>query len=147
MNMNIKFMQQALDIAAKSGSDIPVGAVIVKNGEIIACKHNEKELLNDVTAHAEIAAIREASKELGNWRLGGCDIYVTLEPCPMCAWALMQSRVDNIYFGSYDSIYGAFSVFPDMFNKSQSKLSYKGGIMEQECDNLLRHYFETMREK
>lgn len=144
--MNIKFMQDALDIAAKSGIDIPVGAVIVKNGEIIARKHNEKELLNDATAHAEIAAIREASKELGNWRLGGCDIYVTLEPCPMCAWALIQSRVDNIYFGSYDYIYGAFSVFPEMFNKSQSKSSYKGGIMELECDNLLKHYFETMRE-
>lgn len=144
--MNINFMQNAIEIAQKSGMDIPVGAVIVFDGKIIAQAHNKKESQNDVTAHAEIIALREASQCLRNWRLNGCDIYVTLEPCPMCAWALMQSRVENIYFGSFDNLYGAFSVLPDMEKISNSKLKYKGGIMEQECDALLKGYFEEMRE-
>lgn len=144
--MNKKFMQKALDIAEKSGNDIPVGALIVKDGVVVSSAHNEKELLQDVTAHAEILAIRKASKELGSWRLNGCDLYVTLEPCPMCAWAAFQSRIDNIYFGSYDTVYGAFSTFKELYQKSNSKLNVKGGIMELECDNLLHKYFERMRE-
>lgn len=144
--MNINFMQNAIEIAQKSGIDIPVGAVIVFDGKIIAQAHNKKESQHDVTAHAEIIALREASQCLRNWRLNGCDIYVTLEPCPMCAWALMQSRVENIYFGSFDNLYGAFSVLPDMERIANSKLKYKGGIMEQECDALLKGYFEKMRE-
>lgn len=145
--MNKKFMQQSIDIAEKSGDDIPVGALIVKDGVVVSRAHNEKERLNDVSAHAEILAIRKASKELGRWRLNGCDLYVTLEPCPMCAWAAFQARINNIYFGSYDTVYGAFSVFGELFQKSGSKLNVKGGIMELECDNLLNSYFERMREK
>ncbi len=143
--MNTFFMQKALEIAAKSGKDIPVGAVIVKDGEILAFCHNEKELRKDVTAHAEILAIREASEKITSWRLNGCDMYVTLEPCPMCAWAIMQSRIENLYFGSFDNLYGAFSVLDDYKGLLNSKLIIKGGIMESECDALLKNYFEMVR--
>lgn len=138
-------MQEALNIAKLSGKDIPVGAVIVKDDKIIAKFHNEKEIRNDVTAHAEILTLREASELLANWRLSGCDMYVTLEPCPMCAWAVMQSRIDNLYFGSYDNLYGAFSCFPELLKLYNSKMNHKGGIMEQECDQVLNDYFERMR--
>ena len=140
-------MQKALQVAAKSGRDIPVGAVIVKNGRIIAQAHNEKESKNDATAHAEILAIRAASRELNSWRLNGCDLYVTLEPCPMCMWAIIQSRIENLYFGSYDTLFGAISTIPQMLSITGSNLKYKGGIMEQECNELLDNYFKTIRER
>ena len=143
--MNTEFMSKALEIAQKSGSDIPVGAVIVKNNKILAQFHNEKEKRNDATAHAEILAIKEASKNLEEWRLRGCDMYVTLEPCPMCAWAILQSRIDNLYFGAYDNVYGAFSVLPELWTIANSKINVKGGIMESKCKKLLDEYFEKMR--
>ena len=102
------FMSISINEAKKSGRDVPVGAVVVKNGDVIATAHNERELDNDVTSHAEILAIRKAEQVLGNWRLDDCDLYVTLEPCPMCGWAILQSRIKNVYFGSYDTNYGAF---------------------------------------
>ena len=144
--MNILFMQKAIDIAANSGNDIPVGAIIVRDGEIIAMAHNLKESLNDVSAHAEILAIREAAQKLGNWRLNGCDIYVTLEPCPMCLWAILQSRIDNLYFGSYDLVYGGISSSANcLLTLSKCKISIKGGILSVECDKLLNNYFESIR--
>lgn len=143
--MNIKFMQKALEIAEKSGIDIPIGAVIVKDNEILAKFHNEKEARNDATAHAEILAIQEASKKLNNWRLTDCDIYVTLEPCPMCTWAILQSRIKNIYFGSYDNIYGGFSTQPELTKKTNWVPNVKGGIMEEDCNKILNKYFEKLR--
>lgn len=144
--MDVKFMQKALEIARLSGDDIPVGAVIVKDGHIISQAHNQKELLNDVTAHAEIIALRAAATKLANWRLIGCDMYVTLEPCPMCLWAILQSRVKNLYFGSYDNVYGGFSSSAKVLNEiSGVKLSYKGGILEKDCDKLINDYFEKLR--
>lgn len=143
--MNIKFMQKAIEIAKKSGKDIPIGAVIVKNNEILAEFHNEKEQRKDATAHAEILAIREASKKLSNWRLTDCDIYVTLEPCPMCTWAILQSRIKNIYFGSYDNVYGGFSTQPKLTQNANWEPLVKGGIMEEECNKLLNEYFEKLR--
>ena len=138
-------MLKALDSARKSGDDIPVGAVIVKDGKVIAQAHNEKEARNDVSAHAEILAIRKAEEITGNWRLNGCEMYVTLEPCPMCMWAILQSKIDRLFFGSYDTVYGALSVLPEMITMSNSKLYHKGGIMEQECDSILNEYFNKMR--
>lgn len=145
--MNDIYMQKALQIAQLSGNDISVGAVIVKDNKIIAARHNEKESLNDVTAHAEILAIRDAEVTINNWRLDGCDLYVTLEPCPMCMWAILQSRISNVYFGSYDYVYGAISTLPQMLNNYKSKLNIKGGIMEKECNELLQNYFNEMRSK
>lgn len=141
--MNIVFMEKALEIAAQSGVDIPVGAVIVKDNKVISFAHNEKETKKDVTLHAEIVAIRKAEEALGDWRLDGCEMYVTLEPCPMCAWAAMQARIKTIYFGAYDPLYGAFSVFLDL--KKHSSIKIKGGILEEKCDNILKDYFRGLR--
>ncbi len=141
--MNTEFMEKAIQKAKNSGPDIPVGAVIVKDGEILAACHNEKEKLNDATAHAEILAIREASKKLKSWRLEGCELYVTLEPCPMCAWAIMQARIKTVYFGSYDTLYGAYSVFRELTKNVSSEI--KGGILEEKCDNIIKEYFKRMR--
>jgi len=138
-------MPQAVEIAKKAGSEIPVGAVIVKNGEIIASACNLKEQMNDVTAHAEILAIREAGEKLNNWRLNDCTMYVTLEPCPMCAWAIIQSRIKAVYFGSYDLNYGALNSKIDLRNIVDSKLEVYGGIMEKECNELLEKFFEEVR--
>ena len=136
-------MEKAIQKAKNSGPDIPVGAVIVKDGEILAACHNEKEKLNDATAHAEILAIREASKKLKSWRLEGCELYVTLEPCPRCAWAIMQARIKTVYFGSYDTLYGAYSVFRELTKNVSSEI--KGGILEEKCDNIIKEYFKRMR--
>lgn len=138
-------MKSAIKEALNSGKDIPVGAVIVKNGEIIASSHNEKEVLSDVTAHAEILAIRKAEQKLGNWRLTDCEMYVTLEPCPMCAWAIIQSGIKAVYFGSYDTNYGALGSGIDLRKIANSKLKVYGGIMEEECNKLLDDYFKNMR--
>lgn len=138
-------MQQAIIMAKNSGQEIPVGAVIMKDNKIIAQTSNKKELMNDVTAHAEILAIREAEQKLGNWRLEDCIMYVTLEPCPMCAWAIIQSRLKAVYFGSYDLNYGALGSKTDLRKLLNSKLEVYGGIMEEECDIILKDYFEALR--
>ena len=139
------FMYRALELAKQASGEIAIGAVIVKNGEIIAEAHNQKEKNNDVTSHAEILAIRQAEQKLGNWRLEDCDLYVTLEPCPMCAWAIINSRIKNVYFGSYDINYGALGSKIDLRKIANSKLNVYGGIMEQECDKILNECFEGLR--
>jgi len=139
------FMKLALEMAANSGKDIPVGAVIVKEGKVISSACNTKELDKDITSHAEIIAIRKAEKVLNNWRLDGCELYVTLEPCPMCGWAIIQSRIKTVYFGSYDVNYGAFSSKLDLRKIGNSKLKVYGGIREDECDKLLDDFFGAIR--
>ncbi len=139
------FMQKAIEEAKKAKKDIPVGAVIVRDNKILASAHNEKELNNDVTSHAEIVAIRKAEQILENWRLEDCEMYVTLEPCPMCAWAIIQSRIKNLYFGSFDKNYGAFSSKLDLREISTSNLKIYGGIMEDECDKILEEFFQKIR--
>lgn len=128
-------MSISINEAKKSGRDVPVGAVVVKNGDVIATAHNERELDNDVTSHAEILAIRKAEQVLGNWRLDDCDLYVTLEPCPMCGWAILQSRIKNVYFGSYDTNYGAFFSKVDLRKFSTFTPNVYGGIMEKSVMN------------
>lgn len=140
------FMQKAIDIARNSGADVPVGALIVKDNKIIASACNEKEKINDVTAHAEILVIREAEKKLGSWRLEECELYVTLEPCPMCAWAILQSRIKTVYFGSYDTQYGALGSVIDLRKQANSKLKVYGGIEEKECDNIIERFWSERRD-
>ena len=140
-------MKLALEEAGKSGKDISIGAVIVKDGKIIASAHNQKEITKDITGHAEIIAIRKAEQKLCNWRLNDCEIYVTLEPCPMCAWAIIQSGIKTVYFGSYDRDYGGLGSKIDLRTIANSKLKVYGGIMETECDNMLKNYFKQMRKK
>ena len=143
--MNSDFMELAIEKAKQSGNDIPVGAVIVKNGEIIASTCNTREKEQRTIAHAEILAIEQANKKIGNWRLDDCDLYVTLEPCPMCASAIIQARIKNLYFGAYDIVNGAFGSKSDMKEIMNSNLNVKGGILEKECMFLLKNYFEELR--
>ncbi|MDD3435752.1 MAG: nucleoside deaminase [Candidatus Gastranaerophilales bacterium] len=138
-------MQQAVNIAQKSGNDVPVGAIIVKDGEVIASACNEREKNNDPAGHAEILAIRQAALKLNNWRLDDCELYVTLEPCPMCAWAILQSRIKTVYFGSFDKQYGAFGSAIDLRTLADSNLKVYGGILEKECDNVLESFWENRR--
>lgn len=141
----MNFMEEAIDIAKKVKGEIAVGAVVVKDNTIIALAANSKELDNDVTSHAEILALRKASKKLGRWRLEDCDLYVTLEPCPMCAWAIINSRIKNVYFGSYDTNYGALGSKLDLRQIANSKLKVYGGIMEKKCDKILKECFKDLR--
>ncbi len=141
----MEFMEAAIEQALKSDGDIPVGAVIVKDGAIIAKACNTREKDNDVTSHAEIIAIRTAEKVLNNWRLDGCELYVTLEPCPMCAWAILQSRIKTVYFGSYDINYGALGSSVDLRKLANSKMNVYGGIYEDKCNEILESFFKTLR--
>ena len=140
-----KFMKEAIRIAENSGTDVPVGALIVKNGEIIASACNEREKNNDPSAHAEILAVRQASGKLTNWRLDDCELYVTLEPCPMCAWAILQSRIKSVYFGSFDKQYGALGSVMDLRNQANSKLKVYSGVLEEECDNMIKDFWQNRR--
>lgn len=139
-----KFMKKALIKAQKITLDIPVCAIIVKDNRIISSAINKREKDNILTYHAEILAIEKANKKLKNWRLSDCDMYVTLEPCPMCGWAILNSKIDNLYFGSYDYNYGAFSTL-NLLKYANSKINIKGGILEGECDKLLKEYFKSLR--
>ncbi len=139
------FMQEAINIAKNSEKDLPIGAVLVKNGEIISKAHNEKELQKDVTAHAEMLVIQEAQEILGTTILSDCELYVTLEPCPMCSWAILNSRISKVFFGAYDTIYGALGSATDLRKFLNSKTEVIGGIKEEECSTLLKNYFKTIR--
>lgn len=139
------FMQEAINIAQSSGKDLPIGAVLVKNGKIIAKAHNEKELKKDVTYHAEMLVIQEGQKVLNTTVLTDCQLYVTLEPCPMCAWAILNSRISKVFFGAYDTIYGALGSATDLRKYLNSKTEIIGGIKEEECSTLLKNYFKTIR--
>lgn len=143
--MNLKFMEFAIKKAENSGEDIPVGTVIVLNNEVIAAACNQKEKNQDATMHAEMIAIKEASSKLNNWRLKDCELYVTLEPCPMCATAIIQSRISKVYFGSYDLLYGALGSKTDLREVFNSDLEVKGGILQEKCDNIISSYFKGLR--
>ena len=137
------YMKEALKEAKKAykKQEIPVGAIIVKDGKIIARGYNQKELKKDSTMHAEIIAIRKASKKIGAWRLNDCEMYITLEPCPMCAAAILQSRIKSVYFGAYDMLNGAMGSKIDMREIMGLSVNVKGGIMEDECKQILKKYF------
>ena len=142
---DIKFMKIALEEAEKSDKDVPVGAVLVYNNEIIAKAHNCKELETDATSHAEILVIKEASKKFKNWRLNNTVLYVTLEPCPMCAAAILYSRIPKIVFGAYDPLYGAFGSTIDMRDLIKFNPEITGGILEEDCSRLLKDFFRNQR--
>lgn len=139
------FMQEAINVAKNSGKDLPIGAVLVKNGEIISKAHNEKELKKDVTAHAEMLVIQTAQRILGTTILSDCELYVTLEPCPMCSWTILNSRISKVFFGAYDTIYGALGSAMDLRKFLNTKTEVIGGIKEEECSTLLKNYFKTIR--
>lgn len=149
MDNKEKFMKEALKEAKKAYEklEVPVGAVIVKDGKIIARAHNLKETKFDTTKHAEILAIQKASKKLNSWRLLDCEMYVTLEPCSMCAGALINSRIKKVYIGASDEKTGAvgsvFNLLDDYtFNHN---VEYEKGIMKKECEGILKDFFRTLR--
>ncbi len=148
--MDEKFMKAAIAqarVAARKG-EVPVGAVIVRDGVIIARGHNTRETDKNALCHAEISAIRKACKKLGGWRLVGCEMYVTLEPCPMCAGAIVNSRIVSVYYGAPDEKAGAFGT---RFDLNEMGLNHKpavfGGIMEKECKAQLSDFFAQLRKR
>ncbi|MGD9901076.1 MAG: tRNA adenosine(34) deaminase TadA [Spirochaetales bacterium] len=149
--MNEEYMKLALYEATKGlqKDEVPVGTIIVCDGKIISRGHNKREKNKNALLHAEIVAINKACKKLKSWRLENCDIYVTLEPCPMCAGAIINSRIKNVYFGAKDPKSGAFG---SVINLAEVKeLNHKpnlvGGIMEEECGSLLTNFFKEKRQK
>ena len=142
------FMKEALLLAqkAKQEGEVPVGAVVVKDDKIIGRGYNKRENLLSPLAHAEIEAIHEASKNLGSWRLTDCDLYVTLEPCPMCAGAIINSRISRVFYGAYDNKAGSFGTLCDLtLFKYNSTPEIHGGILEDECKEILSTFFKDIR--
>ena len=143
------FMKEAFKEAKKAYDklEIPVGAVIVKDGKIVARAHNQKETKCDTTNHAEILAIQKASKKLKSWRLLDCEMYVTLEPCSMCAGAIINSRIKKVYIGAMDEKTGAvgsvFNLFDDY--KFNHKPEFETGILKDECEEILKSFFKGLR--
>lgn len=137
-------MQNAIEQAKLCEIDVPIGCVIKKDGKVIARAHNRREADKDVTAHAEMLAIREAQKVLGASRLNECELYVTLEPCPMCGWAIIQAGISRLYFGAYNEQYGAFSNL-NLNKVANSKIKIYGGIEEEVCSSMLGEFFKTLR--
>jgi tRNA(adenine34) deaminase len=147
--MDEVFMREALKEAHKAYeiNEVPIGAVIVKDGEIIGRGFNQKESLKDATLHSEITAIKEACNNLGGWRLPGCTMYVTLEPCPMCAGAIVNSRIDRLVIGAKDLKTGACGSVLDITNNKMlnHQPEVKFGILEEECSKLLKEFFAGLR--
>ena len=149
--MKEKFMNEALKEAKKAyiREEVPIGCVIVKNGEIVARAFNTREKDKKVTSHCELNAIKKASKKLNDWQLIDCDLYVTLEPCPMCAGAIYQARIKNVIFGAYDKKQGALG---SSFNLYEVKTlnhfpNVEGGILEEECSSIIKKFFKERRKE
>ncbi len=143
-----KYMLLALEEAKRAAEqgEVPIGAVIVRRGEVIARAHNEREALLDATAHAETTAVRKACKELCGWHLTDCVLYVTLEPCPMCAGAIINSRIDRVVFGAFDHREGAFGSLVDLSAYPfSSRPEIVGGVLEADCRALLSDFFKKLR--
>ena len=151
MATNEELMHQALEVAkgALASNDVPIGAVVLDStGKIIGTGSNRRELDNDPSAHAEVVAIREAGKHLNNWRLDGCTVVVTLEPCAMCAGAIAQSRIKTLIFGAWDEKAGAVGSVWDVLRdpRSPHRTEVISGILENECADVLAQFFKTQRD-
>lgn len=147
-NFNIKFMEEAYKMALEAfgEGEVPVGAVIVRNGEIVATGRNRREKSKNALLHAEIDAINNACNILGGWRLWNCEIYITLEPCPMCAGAIINAHIPEVYFGAYDLKNGSCGTITNLFEMPYNfKPNCTGGIMEKECSELLKSFFKKLR--
>lgn len=144
-----RWMRRALDEArrAPAHDDVPVGCVVVRDGEVIAAARNERELRQDPTAHAEVLAIRDAAIALGGWRLVGATVYVTLEPCPMCAGALLQARPERVVYAAPEPVSGAAGSALDVFRDPRlpTRIPVEGGVLAVESADLLRGFFAERR--
>lgn len=147
---SIDFMNLALLEARKAyrKGEAPVGAVVVKDGRVIARAHNLRERRQNALYHAEILAIDRACRKLGSWRLDGCDLYVTLEPCSMCSGAIIQARISRLYFGASDpkaGCVGSIAAIPDLPGLTH-RVQWQGGILADECSQILKDFFRALRE-
>lgn len=151
MNDKEYFMKEALKEAKKAYKklEVPVGVVIVKDNEIIARGYNQKEMKNNPIKHAEIIAIEKACKKLNNWRLNDCEMYVTLEPCPMCAGAIINSRIKKVYIGAIQEKTGACGSKVNLIDKynSETKIDIEFGILQDKCLSLVQDFFKELRKK
>lgn len=149
--MKEKYMKEALKQAQKAYDlgEVPVGAVIVKDGKIIGRGYNSKEKNYDTTKHAEIIAIQKASKKMKSWRLNNCEMYVTLEPCSMCAGALINSRIQKVYIGTRDEKTGACGTVLNLLTDYpfNHKVDYEFGILQKECEMMLKNFFQELRKE
>lgn len=146
--MQSRFMDRAIELAQKAGNlgEVPVGAVIVKDGEIIAEGYNLREQKQNALSHAELEAINNACNALGDWRLDGCTMYVTLEPCPMCTGAIINARIKEVVFGAYDKNCGCMDSAINITSLPfASDITVYGGIKEDECKSLLTEFFKDKR--
>ena len=146
-----KFMRAALELAKQSAleGEVPVGAVIVKDGEIVGTGRNRREYGKNALYHAEIEAINSACKKLGGWRLWQCDMYVTLEPCPMCAGAIIQARIPKVVVGAMNKKAGCAGSVLNLFQIPQfnHQVIFENGILEEECSEMLSDFFKQLRKK
>lgn len=146
-----KFMFEALKEAQKAfdADEVPIGCVIVKNGKIIARAYNQKEKYKNPLKHAEMIAIEKACKKLGDWRLDDCELYVTVEPCIMCAGACLNARIKKVFFGAYDGKGGGFGGVSEINLANQNLLNHKietqGEVLQQECKSLMQNFFKQKR--
>jgi tRNA(adenine34) deaminase len=145
-----RFMQRALAAAAQAAAigEVPVGAVVVVDGEVVAVAHNERETTNDPTAHAEVVALRRAAEALGSWRLLGADLYVTMEPCPMCAGALVNARLKRVVYGCDDPKAGAARTLYRLLDdvRLNHRVQVFPGVLAAECGAVLRNFFSRLRQ-
>ena len=151
MDQVVKFMKEAIKEAKKAEliDEVPIGCVIVKDGKIISRGHNIRETKQNPIGHAEIVAITKASKKLNSWRLDGCDIYITLEPCIMCSGAIIQSRIRHIYFGAFDPKGGALGSSINVLEAENINHhpEITSGVLQEECSSLLTNYFKNKRKQ
>jgi len=146
-----KFMIAAIEEAGKAAAigEVPIGAVVVRNGEIVGRGYNLRETQKDPTLHAEMIAIREASEKLGGWRLIGCTLYVTLEPCPMCAGAIVQSRIEQVVYGARDPKAGCAGTLMNLLEEPRfnHQVPVIEGVLAEECAQMLKDFFRGLRKK
>lgn len=147
--MESRFMLRAIELAKKAAAigEVPVGAVVVKDGKIIGEGYNMREQKKNALSHAETEAINAACNFLGDWRLDGCTIYVTLEPCPMCAGAIVNARISEVVFGAYDKTMGCIDSVTSITSLPFSNTTVYGGIKEEECKNILTEFFKGVRKE
>lgn len=146
--MDERFMRRALTLAQEACDDgeVPVGAVVVRKGEIVGEGRNRREKAKSALSHAELEAIRNACERLGGWRLWECELYVTLEPCPMCAGAIVNARIPQIYFGAYDPKNGCVGSVANILELPLAfHPKYEGGILKEECGAILTNFFKRLR--
>ena len=144
------YMAQALDLAreAAAAGEVPVGCVIIRTGEVIGRGRNRREEKQAVSSHAEMEAIAQANDALGSWRLDGCELYVTLEPCPMCAGAILNARISKVFYGARDSAFGACGGVTNLFMEAfPNRPALVGGILAEDCQAVLADFFSSLRKK